>query len=104
MSAESFGRFLLYALEPRAATGGWIDIIEMSKILGVSRATAYRYVSKAEACGLAIIRDEDENGCGRPDSAGFRCLMQTARRPEDHIAVAQRRKPRKARGRTNRTV
>lgn len=96
LSAVQWVSFLLYVLEPRRASGGWIQAGDVVRDLGLSRATAYRYILKAEEAGLPIQRDGKvvDGLLG----AGFRCMLQTTRRPDDTVPIAERRRLRKRRG------
>lgn len=90
LSAVQWLSFLLYVLEPRRASGGWIHARDVMRDLGLSRATTYRYILKAEEAGLPIQRDRKVvNGLL---GAGFRCMLQTARRPDDTVPIAERRR------------
>lgn len=93
-------RFVLYLLEPHQAAGGWVRPEQIAQDLGLSRASAYRYIAKAEAAGLPLQVDMGRSG-GKV-GAGVRCMVMTARRPPDASPLDLRRKEKPGRGRARR--
>lgn len=92
-SIERVMRFVVTVLEERRATGGWVTVDELVAECGVSKVTAYRYLTCLEAIGLPIVRDVHESGQGRQDSAGVRTLVQLTARKPDTLPVELRRRP-----------
>ena len=102
MLTEKWLLFLLYVLKPRRTNGGWINVNDMARDLEISNATAYRWVIRAEAAGLPIARDMARSG--GMVGAGFRCMLETRRRPDDTVPIEERRRPREALGKGRQTT
>lgn len=85
MKLLDFTRALLREDRPN---GGWVKVPELAQEVGVSRATAYRWVARLESGGWPLERDVD-NGTGRRrvgQQLGVRSLLIAKRRSVDALA------------------
>lgn len=84
---ERFVAFFVALLEERRATDGWVRVEAVADEVGISRATAYRYVEAIESFGrIVIVHDETYSTNHR----GVRPEVVLARRASHPILGARR--------------
>lgn len=85
VSTDKFALFLGELLSPRRGNGGWVRPMDLAKAAGVSRATAYRYLSAIEASGMVLIERDPCYPNRHHEWRGVRSLhVLTRRDPAPH--------------------
>jgi predicted DNA-binding transcriptional regulator YafY len=84
---ETFVAFFVALLEDRRATDGWVRVEKLADQVGISRATAYRYVEAIESFGRIVITHDDGHN---NNHRGVRPEMVLTRRTGHPILGAPR--------------
>ena len=86
-TASCAERWFTFMRELLRADRGWIKPEDLARECGISRASAYRYLSKLETAGWPLERDFDVTGA-RKECRGVRSLLVGNQRP--HSAAIAR--------------
>lgn len=105
VSVVRYMAFVDAVTSERRATGGWFVPCEVARELGISRASAYRYINHMEAVGILFDRDPNlGHRCRKVLSVRGPDLHQGDRQPMQndrtafHAAIDRRRASKFQRG------
>lgn len=80
VAQEAFIRFVVELLAEHRRTDGWVRVGALAEAVGVSRATAWRYLQSIEASGVLTVEHDIQRPAGR-EHRGIRATHQLTRRP-----------------------
>ena len=84
-------RFVMLMMQPHRASGGWVSIETIKEACDISRATAYRFITRASEGGLPLVMDSDDGKRRRAsENLGVRCNLVAESRAPDAIASSRR--------------
>lgn len=96
---RAYTKFIMLMLDPHRASGGWVTVETVKDHCDISRATVYRYISKALEGGMPLVLDSDDGKRRKlGENLGIRCNLVAGARSPDAIAPARRECMSNARG------
>lgn len=96
---SAYTQFIMLMMQPHRASGGWVSIETIKEACDISRATAYRFITRASEGGLPLVMDSDDGKRRRAsENLGVRCNLVAESRAPDAIASSRRECMSNARG------